>query len=102
MTEPVRKQKIVILGGEQPAAFALNYLALSMSLGPGDGLIQATRGDDTPRDLTLTGRAGAVFNELNNRRYARAILGWQRRRAGSYRWSRPRIAAYREESRHAG
>jgi NADH dehydrogenase FAD-containing subunit len=90
------------LRGEQPAAFAPNSLVLSMSLGPGDGLIQAAHGDDTPRDLTLTGRAGAVFNELNNRRYARAILGRERRRAGSYRRSRPRIATYREEGRHAG
>jgi NADH dehydrogenase FAD-containing subunit len=90
------------LRGEQPAAFAPNSLVLSMSLGPGDGLIQTVHGDDTPRDLTLTGRAGAVFNELNNRRYARAIRGRLRRRAGSYRRSRPRIATYREESRHAG
>ncbi|GII59321.1 hypothetical protein Pth03_77100 [Planotetraspora thailandica] len=50
--------------------------------------------------VVLGGRYGAVVNELNDRRYARAILG-RGRRAGRYGWSRPQTAACREEGRHA-
>jgi NADH:ubiquinone reductase (H+-translocating) len=75
--------------GRTTKPFALSYLVLSMSLGPGDGLIQPTNSDDSPRGFTLNGKPGALFNELNNR-YARSILSWERRKAGTYRWAKPR------------
>ncbi|WP_167736790.1 FAD-dependent oxidoreductase [Nocardioides sp. 1609] len=76
------------LEGRAPDPFGLAYLVLAMSLGPGDGLVQRTRFDDTPSGTVLTGRPAAVFNELNNR-YARSILAWERIRAGTYRWAKP-------------
>lgn len=75
--------------GQATKPFALSYLALSMSLGPGDGLIQPTNSDDSPRGFTLNGKPGALFNEMNNR-YACSILSWERRKAGTYRWAKPR------------
>lgn len=75
--------------GRATKPFALSYLVLSMSLGPGDGLIQPTTSDDSPRGFTLNGKPGALFNEMNNR-YARSILSWERRKAGTYRWAKPR------------
>ena len=83
---------VAAMEGLTPAPFTLSYLVLSLSLGPGDGLIQRTNGDDSPRDRTLDGRFGAWFKELNSR-YARQILGWERRRAGTYRWAKPRSSA---------
>ncbi|TSD40208.1 hypothetical protein FFI94_030960 [Rhodococcus sp. KBS0724] len=80
---------IADLKGVEPKPFALRYLVLSLSLGPGDGLIQLTNSDDTPRDFTIKGKTGALFNDLNNR-YARVILSWERRRAGSYHWAKPK------------
>ncbi|WP_227463801.1 FAD-dependent oxidoreductase [Nocardioides lijunqiniae] len=81
--------------------FALAYLVLAMSLGPGDGLIQRTRFDDTPSGTVLTGRPAAVFNELNTR-YARSVLAWERTRAGAYRWAKPPTSARREGRRRSG
>jgi hypothetical protein len=82
---------VAAMEGRRPVPFTLSYLVLSLSLGPGDGLIQRTNGDDSPRDGTLDGRFGAWFKELNSR-YARQILGWERRRSGTYRWAKPRSA----------
>jgi|RhiMetStandDraft_4_1073278.scaffolds.fasta_scaffold310078_2 NADH dehydrogenase len=75
---------IVDSKGRATKPFALSYLVLRMSLGPGDGLIQPTTSDDSPRGFTLKGKPGALFNEMNNR-YARSILSWERRKAGTYR-----------------
>ncbi|MFG2631929.1 NAD(P)/FAD-dependent oxidoreductase [Streptomyces sp. NPDC048473] len=77
------------LRGETPKPFALAYLALNMSLGPNDGLVQPTRANDSPREISFTGRFAGWVNELNNR-YARLILSWERQRAGSYHWAKPR------------
>lgn len=74
--------------GRPAPSFRLAYLALAMSLGPDDGLVQHTRPDDTAGNAVITGRPGAWFNELNNR-YARQILAWERQRAGAYRWAKP-------------
>jgi NADH dehydrogenase FAD-containing subunit len=88
---------IANLRREEPKPFALSYLVLAMSLGPRDGLIQLTRSDDSPRGMVFNGRFGAWFNELNNR-YARLILAWERRQAGSYHWAKPRP----DGTRHTG
>ena len=80
---------IADLKGVEPKPFALRYLVLSLSLGPGDGLIQSTNSDDSPRDFTVKGKTGALINDLNNR-YARMILSWERRRAGTYHWAKPK------------
>ncbi|MET1043328.1 MAG: FAD-dependent oxidoreductase [Microbacteriaceae bacterium] len=84
---------IASLRGQAPTPFALSYLILSLSLGPGDGVIQPTRGDDSPHRVRLTGWIGAWVNELNTR-YAHSILAWERRKAGSYRWAKP-LATHR-------
>lgn len=76
------------LDGRTPKPFRLAYLALALSLGPGDGIVQRTRSDDTPHDAILKGKPAAWFNEWNNR-YARSILTWERMRAGTYRWAKP-------------
>lgn len=79
---------IARLDQRSPEPFELAYLVLSMSLGPGDGVVQRTRFDDSPRDLVWKGKPAAVLNELNNK-YARSILAWERMRAGTYRWAKP-------------
>ncbi|WP_193611742.1 NAD(P)/FAD-dependent oxidoreductase [Nocardioides lijunqiniae] len=89
------------LEGRSPEPFALAYLVLAMSLGPGDGLVQRTRFDDTPSGTVLTGRPAAAFNELNTR-YARSVLAWERTRAGAYRWAKPPTSARREGRRRSG
>jgi NADH dehydrogenase len=76
------------LRGQTPQPFALAYLVVALSLGPGDGLVQKTRSDDTPANTILSGWFAAGFNELNNQ-YARLILAWERRRAGTYHWAKP-------------
>jgi hypothetical protein len=45
--------------------------------------------------------AGRLAGMAGDRVSAGVVLGWERRRAGSHRRSRPRVPAYREEIRHA-
>lgn len=72
------------LRGEPEPAFGLGFVARCVSLGRRRGLIQTTRADDSPRDLVVTGRAGAWVKEAVCR-FTLAALGWERRRPGSYR-----------------
>jgi NADH dehydrogenase FAD-containing subunit len=51
------------LRGEEPRPLKFGYLSQCISLGRHDGLIQAVRGDDSPRDWTLTGKPAAVVKE---------------------------------------
>ncbi|KAK1184697.1 FAD-dependent oxidoreductase [Streptomyces sp. NBS 14/10] len=49
--------------GREPRALRFRFLIQCVSLGRRDGLVQAVRADDTPRELVLTGRAAARVKE---------------------------------------
>lgn len=52
------------LRGKRAPRFPLAYATRCISLGRRDGLIQLVRPDDTPIDVTLTGRLGAWDKEM--------------------------------------
>ncbi|MDX3228021.1 NAD(P)/FAD-dependent oxidoreductase [Streptomyces sp. ME19-01-6] len=49
--------------GREPRALRFRFLVRCVSLGRRDGLVQAVRADDTPRELVLTSRAAARVKE---------------------------------------
>ena len=51
------------LAGREPKPLRFRYINQCISLGRNDALIQFVRGDDSPRDAVLTGRAGARYKE---------------------------------------
>ncbi|ARQ68499.1 NAD(P)/FAD-dependent oxidoreductase [Streptomyces marincola] len=52
-----------VIQGREPAAFSMGYVGQALSLGRRDGVVQASRRDDTVRDFHLAGRAAAVLKE---------------------------------------
>ncbi|MBD0741201.1 NAD(P)/FAD-dependent oxidoreductase [Streptomyces sp. CBMA152] len=83
--------------GKEPKPFRFRYLALSVSLGRGDGVVQPVRTDDAPHGWVLTGRLAALVNEWINR-YTLMSLRWEQRRPGSYHWAKPLPGTEREEA----
>lgn len=73
------------LRGEQPHPFRFVYQGLGVSLGRRTALGQNLRDDDTPRELIITGRAGAWTKEFFSR-YTVLALKAERRLPGAYRW----------------
>jgi len=61
----------------------LRFVALCLSLGRRHGAVQVVRADDTPRDLVVTGRAGALGKET----VVRGTV-WDIRRTGRKRAAR--------------
>ncbi|MFI5891600.1 NAD(P)/FAD-dependent oxidoreductase [Actinoplanes sp. NPDC051513] len=51
------------LRGKQPKKFRFGYYHTPVSLGRGDGVVQFTHGDDSPRRFYLTGRLAARYKE---------------------------------------
>ncbi|MFD8382496.1 hypothetical protein ACFV2X_28990 [Streptomyces sp. NPDC059679] len=49
--------------GREPRPMRFRFVAQCVSLGRRDGLIQAVRADDTPRELVLTSRTAAHVKE---------------------------------------
>lgn len=52
-----------LLHGRAPEALSLQFVALCISLGRRRGAVQIMRSDDTPRNLAVKGRAGALTKE---------------------------------------
>ncbi len=56
-----------VLNGKQPRPFGLSYIAMGISLGRRDCLIQFLKSDDSPRRFILTGRLGVYYKEFFTR-----------------------------------
>ena len=52
------------LAGKPPTAFGFSYLALGVSLGRRDGVVQFLTSNDAPVPFILTGRAAGLFREF--------------------------------------
>ncbi|HEX5205291.1 MAG TPA: FAD-dependent oxidoreductase [Actinoplanes sp.] len=52
------------LAGKEPRKFRFGYYHTPVSLGRGDGVVQFTHGDDSPRRFYLTGRLAARYKEV--------------------------------------
>jgi len=72
-----------LLHDREPAPLSLRFVALCLSLGRRHGAVQVVRADDTPRDLVVTGRAGALGKET----VVRSTV-WDIRRTGRKRAAR--------------
>lgn len=72
------------IGGLEPRPLSLGLVMQCISLGRRAGVIQFTRGDDSPRWLVLRGRNGARLKE----RISRMTITWLSKAAagGTYRW----------------
>ncbi|GAA2625500.1 FAD-dependent oxidoreductase [Actinomadura fulvescens] len=71
--------------GRTAEDFRFRYFIQCISLGRRDGVIQAVRSDDSPIELILPGRLGALVKELVCR-FTVASLRLERRFPGSYVW----------------
>lgn len=56
-----------LIAGREPKQFSMGYTGQALSLGRRDGLVQASRRDDTPRRLYVSGRLAAFGKEAINR-----------------------------------
>lgn len=56
-----------VLKGKQPRPFGLSFIAMGISLGRRDCLIQFLKSDDQPRRYILTGRLGVYYKEFFTR-----------------------------------
>ncbi len=56
-----------IIEGRTLKPYSMGYAGQALSLGRKDGLVQASRRDDTPRHLRLSGRAAAIAKETISR-----------------------------------
>ncbi|MGI5228838.1 NAD(P)/FAD-dependent oxidoreductase [Actinoallomurus sp. CA-142502] len=52
-----------MLNGREPTPYSMGYVGQALSLGRRDGLIQASRRDDTVRGLYIAGRGAAMVKE---------------------------------------
>ncbi|MGW7492014.1 NAD(P)/FAD-dependent oxidoreductase [Streptomyces sp. NPDC054786] len=59
--------------GTEPRPLSYGFFVQCVSLGRHDGLIQSVRGDDTPRELVLTGRPAARVKEQVVRNAVRVL-----------------------------
>jgi NADH dehydrogenase len=75
------------IAGTEPAPLDQAFVGQCVSLGRGAGIFQFTRRDDTPVDVVLGGRAGAVVKEAICRG---TVWGIRReaRKPGSSGWLR--------------
>ena len=53
--------------GETPLPFGMNYIAMGISLGRKDAIIQFLHADDTPYNFILTGRIAVFYKEFFTR-----------------------------------
>lgn len=72
------------LVGRRPGPIDIGFLGQCISLGRSAGVVQLVAADDSPRNLVLTGRAGALFKEQVCRQTQR-WLREEARKPGSYR-----------------
>ncbi|MEU1431363.1 FAD-dependent oxidoreductase [Nocardia sp. NPDC005746] len=56
-----------LITGRAPKPFSMGYTGQALSLGRRNGLVQASRRDDTPRRLFIAGRLAAISKESINR-----------------------------------
>lgn len=86
--------------GGEPAPLNFRYFIQCISLGRRDGLIQAVRADDSPKEWILRGRAGAFVKEQVCRSTVTSLRLLRRTRNG-YWWPKRR-ATFAGESEPAG
>lgn len=79
-----------LLAGATSDPFRFGFTIQCISLGRGDGIVQAVNADDTPRDFALTGRAAAWIKELICR-YTVLSLRLETRGI-PYSWPKPEAA----------
>lgn len=89
------------LAGREPDRVAPRYVSQNVGLGGGVALVQATRADDTPAGLYLTGRAAGSIKELVCRATVR-FLRTEGARPGSYRWPSQRAVGERPAANRVG
>jgi NADH:ubiquinone reductase (H+-translocating) len=70
--------------------FRFGYLGRCISLGRNDGLVQMVNPDDSPRDMVVTGKAGALVKELICR-FTVFALQAEHRLPGGYRWPQTKL-----------
>ena len=78
---------LATIRGREAALFSMGYAIQCLSLGRHDGYIQVVRADDTPRNVYVTGRAGARVKELISTMVVERPRE-ERVKPGSYAWPR--------------
>ncbi len=86
------------IDGERPAPVDNGFYAMCLSLGRRSGVVQLARADDTARGVAFGGRPAAWQKEAVCRSVL-ALVRFEARHPGRYRWSKDRDRAARLEGR---